>query len=77
MSARIAGGSKVELAIKPCLSIADLVELGPLSRAGWFNAIRDGRITARKLGSRTVVLREDYERFLKGLPIARGARAAA
>ena len=53
---------------KPYLTVADLVEIGPLCRASWFNAIRDGQIVARKIGRRTVVLREDYDRFLRDLP---------
>ncbi|MFZ5674405.1 MAG: helix-turn-helix domain-containing protein [Pseudomonadota bacterium] len=40
----------------------------------WKN-IREGRLPARKLGARTLVLREDLERFLKELPPITGVAA--
>ena len=36
-----------------------------------YDAIRDGRLVARKWGRRTIVLRSDLEAFLQGLESAR------
>lgn len=56
---------------KQYYTIAELDKIGPLSRSSWFNAIRDGLIVARKAGRRTIVMREDYDRFLKSRPAIR------
>ena len=54
----------------PCRarSIANLVDEGPLSRTFLYSAIKQGRLKARKAGRRTVILDEDYQAFLQGLP---------
>ena len=56
------------------LSIADIVSEGPFSRSFIYEAIKKGRLKARKGGRRTVVLDDDYQRFLESLPlIGKGA----
>ena len=50
-----------------------------------YGAIREGRLNARKVGSRTIILREDGEAWLRSLPVlpakandsARGAGVTA
>jgi excisionase family DNA binding protein len=50
------------------LSINDTVLISGLGRDTIYRAIRDGRLKARKVGRRTLVLRTDLEAFLSGLP---------
>lgn len=54
---------------KPALTIDDLVEIGPFGRSKIFNEIRSGRLPARKAGNRTVILREEFENYLRDLPM--------
>ena len=41
-----------------------------LSRSALYVAMKEGRLTARKCGRRTLILREELERFLQSLPAA-------
>lgn len=52
----------------PALSIDQALELFPASKSMLFREIRDGRLKARKLGARTIILREDLEAYLRALP---------
>ncbi len=48
------------------------------SRAKLYREVRAGRLRARKLGRRTIVLSEDLERWLRALPaLATSGREAA
>lgn len=49
---------------------------GPISRATLFRHIAEGRFVARKVGSATVILAEDWRRYLEGKPIAARHNAA-
>jgi hypothetical protein len=49
-------------------SIAGIVSEGPFSRTFIYEAIKQGRLKARKAGRRTVILDEDYQSFLESLP---------
>jgi excisionase family DNA binding protein len=40
-----------------------------IGRDAIYGAIREGRLTARKVGSRTIILREDGEAWLRSLPV--------
>jgi hypothetical protein len=53
---------------KLALGIADVVRLSGLCRTLVYGEIRAGRLPARKCGRRTIVLRQDFEAFLQGLP---------
>lgn len=48
--------------------INDLVTEGPLSRSKLYEDIRAGRLPAKKAGGRTIVLAEDWQRYLTELP---------
>lgn len=49
---------------------------GTLNRTAIFKAIADGKLPAKKLGRRTIILDEDYQAFLKNLPPARELKGA-
>lgn len=51
-------------------SIAELVQIGPLSRSKIYLEIGAGRLRAVKAGRRTLILRTDYEQYLANLPSA-------
>jgi hypothetical protein len=55
---------------RQALTISDLVEAGPFRESKWWSEIREGNLPAKKAGNRTVVLRDDYENYLRGLPPA-------
>lgn len=54
---------------KRAYSINDLADGGPEGRTTIFKAIKEGRLIARKSGRRTIILDEDYEAYLKSLPV--------
>lgn len=49
-------------------SINDAVLASGLGRDMIYGAIRDGRLKARKVGRRTLILRADLEAYLSSLP---------
>lgn len=55
----------------PSLSIDEAAKALRLGKTKLFALIRDGHLPARKLGSRTIILREDVDRFLHSLPKVR------
>jgi hypothetical protein len=50
------------------LSIQDCVTETGINMNALYEAVRDGALTARKVGRRTVILRADLEAYLKSLP---------
>ena len=52
------------------LTIEEAVERSRLSRAGIYRAIGEGRLVARKIGRRTIILPDDLKSFLDNLPPA-------
>lgn len=50
------------------MSVADVATATGIGRDGIYQAIRDGRLTARKLGRRTIITHDALERFLQALP---------
>jgi hypothetical protein len=48
-------------------------ELASLSRTRIFEAMRAGKLPAKKAGRRTLIVHEDLVRFVQSLPPARGA----
>ena len=58
------------------LTIQDAVAASGLSRSSLYMLLREGKLPARKSGKRTLILVEDLERYLKGLPVASPGEAA-
>lgn len=56
--------------------ISDLVEAGPFGRSFLFEAIRDGRLIARKAGRTTIIMKDDWLAFLSAMPAVSRRRAA-
>ena len=52
------------------LSVAEACEVAGIGRTKLYEAIADGRLKARKLGKRTLILRDDLRQFLAALPPA-------
>lgn len=50
------------------LSIRDAVAVSPVSRSELYNAMKRGDLRAKKLGRRTIILRDDLVRYLGSLP---------
>ena len=51
-----------------CLS--GLARRGPLGRTALTKEVKEGRLKAKKYGNKTIVLPEDFRRFLDALPDA-------
>lgn len=49
-------------------SISDVLQILKLGRTRTYELINEGQLPARKLGRRTLVLREDVDAFLRKLP---------
>jgi excisionase family DNA binding protein len=60
----------VQLEAKLALTVDEFACLSGLGRSKLYEAMRDGLLQARKFGRRTVILKEDAERFLSALPKA-------
>jgi excisionase family DNA binding protein len=58
------------------LTIAEAAFAAGIGRSRLYEAIADGQLTARKFGARTLVLRDDLDRFLAALPAIHGEPAA-
>jgi excisionase family DNA binding protein len=52
------------------LSIAEACEIAGIGRTKLYQAIKERRLKARKLGTRTIILRADLQQFLASLPTA-------
>lgn len=50
------------------LSIEQVQEISGLGRTKIYELINEGALSARKLGKRTLILKNDLEEFLSGLP---------
>ena len=53
------------------LSVSEACRVAGIGRTKIYEAISDGRLKARKLGKRTLVLRADLRAFLSSLPVVR------
>jgi hypothetical protein len=58
-------------------SINDLVEQGPVGKSTIYNEIAAGRLIARKIGRRTIVLADDWRSYLAALRAITPAKAPA
>jgi excisionase family DNA binding protein len=52
------------------LTISDAASILGVGRSTIYKMIKDRRLTARKLGARTIILRTDLMAFLAALPAA-------
>jgi hypothetical protein len=50
------------------VTIPEAVKLSGLSRTHFYEAFKCGQISARKAGRRTIILLDDLEDYLVGLP---------
>jgi excisionase family DNA binding protein len=50
------------------LSVQQVLAITGISRPTLYNHVKAGRIVARKLGRRTIVMASDLERYLDSLP---------
>lgn len=55
---------------KISLTIQDVSKTTGIGRTKVFELIRDGKLPARKIGTRTLILAEDLKAFLDKLPSA-------
>ena len=58
-------------------SIPDALAATGLRRTRLYQAIKDGALRTKKLGNRTVILRDDLQAFLSNLPDGGPAQVAA
>ena len=69
MSSEQSGGSAVTFNCeKAAYSISEVLNMVPLGRTRVYEEIAMGRLIARKVGRRTLVLAADLEGFLQNLP---------
>lgn len=54
---------------KLAYSIEEFTFISGIGRSAIYEEIRKGRLTARKVGARTVILKEDGLKFLRSLPV--------
>lgn len=59
---------------KVAYAMSEFCDLYGISRSLAYNELRAGRLTARKIGRRTVILKADADAWLTSLPV-RGAAA--
>jgi len=57
------------IASRTAYSVAEVMAQSGLGRDTIYKAIHQGRLKARKLGRRTVVLVSDLQAFLESLPV--------
>ena len=57
------------VAAKLAHTIPSAVQSSGLSRSSIYNALKDGRLTARKAGRRTLIEDAELRRFLESLPL--------
>jgi len=72
----MAGSLPTEVTEPFALSITEACKLLSIGRTSLYQLIKSEKITARKIGRRTIFLRDELEHALKSLPCAaRGAWA--
>jgi excisionase family DNA binding protein len=57
---------------KRALSVDEAAKAAGVGRTTLFEEIRRGRITARKVGRRTIITTDDLDAWLKSLPVKVG-----
>lgn len=63
--------------IRIALTISEAAKATGISRSHVYKLLSEGALTRRKIGKRTLILREDLEAFMRARPSAkwRGGRA--
>lgn len=61
---------------KLAYTIAEVVKLTTLSRSAVYREIADGRLHAKRVGSKTAILAQDLNAYLAALPSAQESKAA-
>jgi excisionase family DNA binding protein len=51
-------------------TVPEACQLGKFGTNTLYNAIKEGRLKVRKLGARTLILRDDFLAFLNSLPVS-------
>ena len=51
------------------MTVKDFTQWAGVSRQTFYRLVAEGKITIRKVGTRTLVLKSEAERWLAGLPI--------
>ncbi len=49
-------------------SISDIIRRAGFGRSHLYQEINSGRLKARKLGAKTLILEDDFQEFLRSLP---------
>ena len=60
---------------KVAATINEATQITGLGRSSIYQLINEGKLTRRKYGSRTLILVEELEAFVKSLPVAEGEAA--
>jgi excisionase family DNA binding protein len=55
---------------KQGLTVAEASHVAGIGRTKLYEAMADGRLKARKMGKRRLILRDDLRKFLQALPSA-------
>ncbi len=50
------------------LKIPEAVAMSGLTRTAIYNALKDGSLRGRKSGRRTIILKEELQRYIEALP---------
>ena len=53
---------------KGAFTVSEFLVWASIGRTKFYDELRDGNIRIRKLGSKTLILREDAEAWLEALP---------
>ncbi|AWC22062.1 Helix-turn-helix domain protein [Aminobacter sp. MSH1] len=56
--------------MKISVDIQEAVEMSGISRSSLYRLFKDGKLTPRKSGKRTLVIVSELESYVKSLPVA-------
>lgn len=55
------------------MTINDAVAYSGIGRTKLYDLIKEGKLTPRKLGARTLILTEELDAYIRGLPVLKSA----
>lgn len=58
---------------KISMTISDAVAYSGIGRTKLYDLIKEGHLTPRKLGARTLILTEELDAYIRGLPVLKSA----